>query len=79
MMLRLILILLNLFGYRTVTPVRLEKKMTAGEKINRWFQAHQSELLLVLIIAMMITLVLAMVMFFPAMDIWNNRFEEVVL
>ena len=78
-MFKLILVLLNLLGYRnTVTPVRLEKKMTVGEKINNWIKIHEPQILLVVIIAMMIIIVLLMVKFFPAMDGWNNRFEEVL-
>lgn len=66
-------LLLNLFGYHTSPgPVRLQ------EKIMAWVRIHELELLFIIIIAMMIILVLAILMFFPAMDVWNNRFEEVI-
>lgn len=71
-------LLLNLLGYNTSEPVRLQKKLTLTEKIRAWVKLHGPELLLITIIAMMIILVLAIIMFFPAMDIWNNRFEEVI-
>ena len=72
-------LLLNLFGYTiTPEPVRLQKKLTLTEKIRAWVKLHEPELLFILIIAMMIILVLAIIKFFPAMDIWNNRFEEVI-
>ena len=70
-------LLLNLFGYN-IKPARLEKKLTLWEKIKEWITIHESELLLIIIIAMVVILVLATVKFFPAMDIWNNRFEEVI-
>lgn len=80
MMLRLILIsLLNLFSYNiTSEPVRLEKKVTLGEKIKLWLQIHEPELLLILIFMMMIVFVLAIFTFVPPMDIWNNHFQEVI-
>lgn len=79
-MFRLIfLTLLALFGYQVEpTPARLNKKLTTREKINLWVYRHQYELLLLLTVMVMIVFVLALVMFFPAMDGYNNRFQEVI-
>lgn len=79
-MFRLIfLALLALFGYQVEpTPARLNRKLTNREKINLWVCRHQYELLLLLTILVMAVFVLALVMFFPAMDNYNNRFQEVI-
>lgn len=72
-------LLFSLFGYNTPTePVRLQKKLTLTEKINEWLKIHEPELLVILIIVMMIVFVWAVFTFVPAMDMWNNHFQEVI-
>ncbi len=79
-MFRLILLaLLALFGYQVEpTPARLNRKLTIREKIKLWFHNHKYELLLLFAIIAMIVFVIALVKFFPAMDGYNNRFQEVI-
>lgn len=73
------LTLLALFGYRVEpTPARLNRKLSNREKINLWVYRHQYELLLLLTILVIVVFVLALIMFFPAMDNYNNRFQEVI-
>ena len=79
-MFRLIFLsLLALFGYQ-IEPAqaRLNKKLTTREKINKWVRKHEYELLIVFIVMMMILFVLAIFMFVPPMDVWNNHFNEVI-
>lgn len=72
-------ILLNIFGYNTnPEPVRLQKKLTLTEKIRAWVKLHEPELLVILIIVMMIVFVWTVFTFVPAMDMWNNHFQEVI-
>ena len=79
-MFRLIFLsLLALFGYQVEpAPARLNKKLTWREKLNIWVYNHQYELLLLITVMVMMVLVLALVMFFPAMDGYNNRFQDVI-
>lgn len=79
-MLRLIFLnLLALFGYQVEpAPARLGKKLTTREKINKWVRKHEYELLIVIIFLMMVLFVLAIFMFVPPMDVWNNHFNEVI-
>ena len=78
-MLRLIFLnLLALFGYQEPAPARLDKKLTIREKINQWMRKHEYELLIVIIFLMMVLFVLAIFMFVPPMDVWNNHFNEVI-
>lgn len=75
----LILILLNLFGFENNKPkYDLRKQVSVKDKIVLWFYRHRFELLLVGIIIGMVLIVLAIVLWFPAMDPWTNRFDKVV-
>lgn len=74
-----LILVVNLFGFKVYRePVRLNKKLTFREKINMWCNVHQPELLLVIIFWMMVTFVLAVLIFVPPMDMWNNHFQEVI-
>lgn len=76
----LILILLNLFGFEDTHKPKydLRKQASLMDKISVWFYRHRFELLLACIITSMILLVLATVLWFPAMDPYTNRFNEVI-
>lgn len=78
-MFRILLILLNLFGFGiTKEPVRLQKKLTWNEKIRIWAEVHEYELLLIITILMIVVFVLVAFAVVPPMDAWNNHFNEVI-
>lgn len=80
-MIRLLLMtLLTLFGFENTTKPKydLRKQVTLTENVNAWFNRHKYRLLLIIIIVAMIMAVIALVKFFPAMDPWTNRFDEVI-
>lgn len=78
-MLRVILlVLLNLFGYNSQSPVRLQKKLTWNERIRIWVEVHEYELLLIITILMIVVFVLAVFALVPPLDLWNNHLQEVI-
>ncbi len=77
-MLRVILLLLNLFGYNSQSPVRLQKKLTWTEKISIWAEVHEYELLLIITILMIVVFVLVAFAVVPPLDLWNNHLQEVI-
>ena len=78
-MLRVILlVLLNLFGYNSQSPVRLQKKLTWNEIIRIWVEVHEYELLLIITILMIVVFVLAVFALVPPLDMWNNHLQEVI-
>ena len=78
-MFRLLIILLSLFGFENNKPkYDLHKQVSLMDKISVWFYRHRFELLLACIITSMVLIVLATVLWFPAMDPWTNRFDKVV-
>lgn len=78
-MLRVILlVLLNLFGYNSQSPVRLQKKLTWNERIRIWAEVHEYELLLIITILMIVVFVLAVFALVPPLDLWNNHLQEVI-
>ncbi|MBQ2651930.1 MAG: hypothetical protein IJF83_00090 [Methanobrevibacter sp.] len=62
----------------TTEPARLGKKLTLNEKISLWFQRHEYEFLLLGLFIVMVLFVLAVFIFVPPMDMWNNHFNEVI-
>ncbi|WP_407415740.1 hypothetical protein [Methanobrevibacter sp.] len=76
----LMLILLNLLGFEDTHKPKydLRKPVSGMDKIRLWFNRHKYEFLLILIIAIMILGVVALVKWFPAMDPYTNRFNEVI-
>ncbi len=78
-MLRVILlVLLNLFGYNSQSPVRLQKKVPWNERIRIWVEVHEYELLLIITILMIVVFVLAVFALVPPLDMWNNHLQEVI-
>ena len=77
-MLRVILLLLNLFGYNSQNPVRLQKKLTWNEKISIWAEVHEYELLLIITILMIVVFVLVAFAVVPPLDLWNNHLQGVI-
>lgn len=77
-MLRVILLLLNLFGYNLQSPVRLQKKLTWTERISIWAEVHEYELLLIITILMIVVFVLVAFAVVPPLDLWNNHLQEVI-
>lgn len=78
-MLRVILlVLLNLFGYNSQSPVRLQKKVPWNEKIQIWAEVHEYELLLIITILMIVVFVLVVFALVPPLDMWNNHLQEVI-
>ena len=78
-MLRVILlVLLNLFGYNSQNPVRLQKKLTWNEKIHIWAEVHEYELLFIITILMIVVFVLTVFALVPPLDLWNNHLQEVI-
>ena len=77
-MLRVILLLLNLFGYNSQSPVRLQKKLTWNERIRIWAEVHEYELLLIITILMIVVFVLVAFAVVPPLDLWNNHLQEVI-
>lgn len=78
-MLRVILlVLLNLFGYNSQSPVRLQKKVPWNERIRIWVEVHEYELLLIITILMIVVFVLAVFALVPPLDMWNNHLQEMI-
>ena len=78
-MLRVILlVLLNLFGYNSQSPVRLQKKVPWNERIRFWVEVHEYELLLIITILMIEVFVLVVFALVPPLDMWNNHLQEVI-
>ena len=80
-MIRLLLItLLTLFGFENMNKPKydLRKQVSLMDKIVLWFYMHRFELLLIITITAMVVFVLALVFWFPAMDPYTNRFNEVI-
>lgn len=78
-MLRVILlVLLNLFGYNSQSPVRLQKKVPWNERIRIWVEVHEYELLLIITILMIVVFVLVVFALVPPLDMWNNHLREVI-
>ena len=78
-MLRVILlVLLNLFGYNSQSPVRLQKKVPWNERIRIWVEVHEYELLLIITILMIVVFVLVVFALVPPLDMWNNHLQEVI-
>ena len=78
-MLRVILlVLLNLFGYNSQSPVRLQKKLTWNERIRIWVEVHEYELLLIITILMIVVFVLAVFALVPPLDMWNKHLQDVI-
>ena len=77
-MLRVILLLLNLFGYNSQSPVRLQKRLTWTERISIWAEVHEYELLLIITILMIVVFVLVAFAVVPPLDLWNNHLQEVI-
>lgn len=78
-MLRVILlVLLNLFGYNSQSPVRLQKKVPWNERIRIWVEVHEYELLLIITILMIVVFVLTVFALVPPLDMWNNHLQEVI-
>ena len=79
-MIRLLLMtLLTLFGFENTNKPKhdLRKQVSLIEKMALWFYTHRFTLLLIIMIIGVICVVVGMALWFPAMDPYTNRFNEV--
>ena len=77
-MIRILLFLITYFGFENKPKADLRKKTSLADKVNSFIVMYRFELLLIITITFMVFFVLALVFWFPAMDPYTNRFNEVI-